>query len=89
MYKKLWVLFSGTMLAQLIPLFTLPIITRLFGPEEIGIYSLYLTVVSIGVIFTTMRFEMAIPLVSHKKIKQVLINIIYINFIAASLFAFF
>ncbi|WP_339197580.1 oligosaccharide flippase family protein [Solibacillus sp. FSL R5-0449] len=89
MYKKLWVLFSGTMLAQIIPLFTLPIITRLFGPEEIGIYSLYLTVVSIGVIFTTMRFEMAIPLVSHKKIKQVLKNIIYINFIAAILFAFF
>lgn len=80
MLKKIGILFSGSILAQLIPLLSIPILTRLFSPEEMGIYSLYLVIVSLGVIFSTLRLEIAIPLVAKKEIKSFIANTILLNF---------
>ncbi|MEC1177743.1 oligosaccharide flippase family protein [Metasolibacillus meyeri] len=87
MYKKLMVLFSGAIFAQMVPLITMPFITRLFTPEEIGLYSLYLTLVSISFIFTTLRLELAIPIMSIEKLLKDMGSIVIVNGVGATIFA--
>ena len=51
---------SGTLLAQLIGFFTLPIITRIYSPNAFGEFSLFVAVLGpIGMIIT-MGYELAI-----------------------------
>ncbi|OCS83279.1 lipopolysaccharide biosynthesis protein [Caryophanon tenue] len=89
MLKRISILFRGTLLAQLIPFITLPLITRVFNPDEFGEYSLYLTCVTIGVIIATLRLEVAIPIMSkhslHKDLTQIvtisIINSLFLGFL--------
>lgn len=53
-------IFSGGLVSQVIYFFTLPIITRLYSVENIGIYGALLSTVSIFSIVLTMRMELNI-----------------------------
>ncbi len=53
---------TGTALAQAIPIAISPILTRLYSPEEFGVFALYMAVASIASIFVTGRYELAILL---------------------------
>lgn len=55
-------LFTGTTIAQIIPIALSPILTRLYTPEEFGVFALYLSVVSLVAIVATGRYELAIVL---------------------------
>lgn len=50
---------SGTGLAHLIGLAVLPVITRLYSPAEIGVFSVYLSVYTIGFTVASLRYEYA------------------------------
>lgn len=52
--------FSGTLFAQLITIFVSPIITRIYTPKDFGMYSVYLSIVSLLIVFVTGRYEFAI-----------------------------
>jgi O-antigen/teichoic acid export membrane protein len=56
------VLMTGSTLAQFIPIAISPIITRIFTPEEFGIYAIYLSIVTVTAVFATGRYELAIML---------------------------
>jgi O-antigen/teichoic acid export membrane protein len=53
---------SGTMLAQAIPVLISPILTRLYTPSELGTLALFVSLIAIGVVLATGRFELAIPI---------------------------
>lgn len=53
---------TGTVIAQAIPFAISPILTRIYTPEDFGIYALYMSIVSILVVFVTGRYELAIML---------------------------
>lgn len=53
---------TGTGLAQAIPIATSPILTRLFTPEDYGVFAIYIAIVSIASIVVTGRYEMAVLL---------------------------
>lgn len=55
-------LITGTAIAQAIPIAISPIITRIYSPEDFGIFALYTSVASIVSVIATGRYELAIML---------------------------
>lgn len=60
--KNIGILFSGNILAQLIPFILAPIITRIFSPEELGIHGNFVALVTLISIIANGRLELAIVL---------------------------
>lgn len=60
--KNVGILASGTAAAQIIPLAISPILTRIYQPEDFGVFALYFAIVSISGSIVTLRYEMAISL---------------------------
>jgi len=56
-YSGALVIGSGTVLAQLIGILTLPIITRIYDPTEMGILAVYSSILSIAVITATLKYD--------------------------------
>ncbi len=63
--RKVGLLASGTAAAQLITLFILPGLTRLFSPEQFGVLASYLAIVATVSVVGGLRYEMAIPLAAN------------------------
>lgn len=53
---------TGTSIAQAIPIAISPILTRLYTPEDFGIFALYMAVASIVSVLVTGRYELSIML---------------------------
>lgn len=68
---------AGTGLSQAIVIAVSPILTRLYGPEEFGIFVTFSSVVAIVNVVSSLRYEMAIPLPR--------VNVEAINLVALSL----
>ena len=56
------ILISGTALAQLIPILLQPLLRRYFPPEFFGAYTVYLSIVGILLVVSSLRYELAIIL---------------------------
>ncbi len=53
---------TGTGLAQAIPIAISPILTRLYKPEDFGIFAMFMAIASIASVLVTGRYELAIML---------------------------
>jgi len=53
-------LMTGTTLAQAIPVIISPVLTRMYSPEEFGVFAFYLALVSVLAVLATGRYELAI-----------------------------
>lgn len=62
LYRGVFILGSGTAVAQLIGLLTAPVITRLYTPSDMGVLAIYSSVLSIVGIGATLRYEFAYAL---------------------------
>lgn len=60
--RHVFTLVTGAVLAQVIPLATAPILTRLYSPEAFGIYSMLVAFAAILSVAATARYELAIML---------------------------
>lgn len=58
--KNVITLITGTAFAQAIPIAIAPILTRIYGPEEMGMFALYMSIVAVLSIIATGRYELAI-----------------------------
>ncbi len=65
--KSVLNLMSGTIVAQLIPILLTPILSRLYSPEDFGIYSLFTSICSILLVIATGSLELAIMLPKEDK----------------------
>ena len=59
---SLLTLVTGTSVAQIIYVAAVPILTRLYTPEEFGIFAVYLSIMAILIPLLAGRYESAIPL---------------------------
>ena len=59
--------FSGTFLAQLITIGISPVLTRIYSPQDFSNLALYLSVVSIITVITTLKYDKAIILPEDDK----------------------
>lgn len=62
LYKGVFILGSGTAIAQLIGIISMPIITRLYTPSDLGILAVYSSILAIVGIGATLRYEFACAL---------------------------
>ena len=53
---------SGTTFAQILLILSAPILTRLYGPEDFGVWALYVSITSIITVISCLRYEYAIML---------------------------
>tara|TARA_R110000850_G_scaffold218852_2_gene344401 strand:- start:20377 stop:21645 length:1269 start_codon:yes stop_codon:yes gene_type:complete len=60
--KNVITLVTGTAIAQAIPLAISPILTRLYSPDDFGVFALYLSISSVLSVVATGRYEFAITL---------------------------
>ncbi|MBP59133.1 MULTISPECIES: lipopolysaccharide biosynthesis protein [Idiomarina] len=65
--RNVLTLMTGTGLAQALPIAISPILTRLYTPEDFGVFALYVAIVSILAVVVTGRYELAIMLPKEDK----------------------
>jgi O-antigen/teichoic acid export membrane protein len=83
--RNVLTLMTGTTIAQAIPIAISPILTRIYTPEDFGVFTLYMSIVSIVAVVATGRYELAIML--PKKDEDAL-NIIALSMIIAFFVSF-
>jgi O-antigen/teichoic acid export membrane protein len=63
--KSVMTLMTGTGLAQLLPIALSPILTRLFTPQDFGVFALYGSICAILAVLVTGKYELAIVVPRH------------------------
>jgi len=86
--KHAMVLGSGTAIAQAIAIGFLPVLTRLFTPEDFGVLTLYISIVSLLFIFSTFRYEIMIMLPHSNKAAAQIVRLIFFISLTTSLLSF-
>ncbi len=57
-FKNTFTLFSGTIVAQLIPLAAAPFLTRMFSEAIFGLYFIYASALAVLAVFSTLKYEL-------------------------------
>ncbi|HCT1626249.1 TPA: oligosaccharide flippase family protein, partial [Acinetobacter baumannii] len=75
---------SGVILAQLITAASIPLLSRLYSPEDFSLFGMYFSISAILVAFVTLRLETLLPKeedtqVNHKL--NIVFNIVYLTFL--------
>lgn len=60
--KSVSVLVGGTVFSQLLTTASLPLITRLYTPEQFSVFAVYVSMLTIFSVVCCLRFEIAIPI---------------------------
>jgi len=62
LYKGVFVLGTGTVIAQLVGILSMPVVTRLYTPSDMGVLAVYSSILAIIEVGATLRYEFAFPL---------------------------
>jgi len=65
--RNVLTLMTGTTIAQAIPLFMSPILTRLYTPEDFGLFALFIALVGVISVIASARYEQAILIPRYDK----------------------
>ncbi len=85
--RNVLTLMTGTTIAQAIPIAISPILTRIYTPEDFGVFALYMSIVSIISVVATGRYEMALMLPQDDEdvkslVKLILILLGFVSFLS-------
>lgn len=58
--RDIFTLMVGTVISQLIPIIISPLLTRIYRPEDFGVFALYVAVTQMIAVIATARYELAI-----------------------------
>jgi O-antigen/teichoic acid export membrane protein len=88
--RNVLTLMTGTTIAQAIPIAISPILTRIYTPEDFGLFALYTSIASILGVVATGRYELAImfPKKDENAANIVILSIIISFFISLILLIF-
>lgn len=70
---------GGTTFAQILMILSAPVLTRLYGPEDFGIWALYISITSIISVIACMRYEYSIMLPESD---EEAVNLLGLSFLA-------
>ena len=62
--KNISAMVSGNAIARVVGILALPVITRLYSPNDFGELAIFVSVLGILLPFVTLRFSVAVPLQS-------------------------
>lgn len=77
-FKNVITLMTGTLMGQLLIILTLPVITRLYSPEQFGEYSNMVAIISILGVITTLRYDIAMAITDKREERN---NLLYLSLI--------
>ena len=84
-YKKnILKLFTGTGIAQILPILSAPLLTRLYQPQDFGIYATFFAFSAIVSIIATFRLEVAIVIPKKDDESNTLLFLVLISSFAVS-----
>lgn len=86
-YRSVSVLVSGTVFSQLLVVLSLPIITRLYSPEEFGVFGVFFAFLTMVSIVAGMRYEIGIPIPESDEQAVSLLSLALLCVIGTSLLA--
>lgn len=86
--KNVFTLASGAALSQAIPLAISPILTRLFTPEDFGLFAVYFGILMIGSVFATGKYELAIVISSSREKAKALLHLSILVCVSVSFILF-
>ncbi|WP_180063325.1 lipopolysaccharide biosynthesis protein [Acinetobacter sp. YH16042] len=81
---------SGVILAQLITAASIPLLSRLYKPEEFSLFGMYFSIAAILMVFVTLKLENTLP--KEKNIEDkipIILNVGYLTFVPLCLFCGF
>ncbi|MCD4704788.1 oligosaccharide flippase family protein [bacterium] len=89
--KGVLTLVSGTALAQLIPFLIMPLLSRLYTPDDFGVFGLFMAISSLIAVIATGRYELAIVLPKRNKdaVNLLFVSILISVFISIITLIFF
>jgi len=64
-FRNVTIMFGGAASGQVISVLLAPVLTRLYSPEQFGVLSVYLAVLTILVVIASLRYELTLPLVKN------------------------
>jgi O-antigen/teichoic acid export membrane protein len=82
--KNVLTLMTGSTIAQAIPVLISPILTRIYTPEEFGVFALYMSIIPILAIISTGKYELAIMI---PKKDSYAINLVALSLLLTVLFS--
>ncbi|WP_418497829.1 lipopolysaccharide biosynthesis protein [Flagellimonas sp.] len=65
--RNVLTLVSGTAVAQAIPLGLSPVLTRIYSPNDFAVFAIYMSVVAVGTVLVSMKYDLAIILPTEDK----------------------
>lgn len=81
-------LMAGTTIAQAVPIAISPILTRIYTPEDFGVFALYMAISAIISVIATGRYEMAIMLPKKDEDVKSIVKLILILLSSVVIFVF-
>ncbi len=83
LFSNIITLVFGTFLAQMIPILLQSVLRRIYSPEDFGAIAVFISITAIFVIFSTLRYEMAINL---PKKKADAVNLVFLSLFLSFVF---
>lgn len=84
--KNIFTLTSGTAIAQTITLLISPILSRIYTPDDFGLFAFYMSIVGTLALIATFRYEMAVLI---PKEEMVSVSIVYLSLVIDFLLCIF
>lgn len=84
-FQNILVVAGGNTTAKLIGIIATPIITRLYTPEDYGIYTVFMSVIGITGSLATLRYSITIPLAKDERIADNLLKLCFLITLGLSL----
>jgi O-antigen/teichoic acid export membrane protein len=79
--KNIVIVASGSTVARLIVVLTSPIVTRLYSPQDFGIFAAFSSITSVLAVLATLRYAIAIPVERDEKLADNLLQLcLFITF---------
>jgi len=82
--QNIAVVASGNVAAKLIGILSAPILTRIYSPEDFGVYSVFVSIIVIIGTFATLRYAVTIPLAESEGLAD---DVIKLCFLVSVLFS--
>jgi O-antigen/teichoic acid export membrane protein len=85
-FQNIAVVASGNITAKLIGILAAPVITRLYTPEDYGVFSIFLSVIGIAGSLATLRYAVTIPIAKDERLADNILKLCFLITISLSLF---
>lgn len=84
-FQNIAIVAGGNVTAKLIGILATPVITRLYTPEDYGIYTVFISVIGITGSLATLRYSVTIPIAKEEKIADNLLELCFLITLGLSL----